>query len=200
MWATGDAAFCLVVSSGPIEKKGGLYTLKRTEKEQVVEELHDKFTRAKAAVLADFRGLDTTAICALRVKLKKSKAELRVVKNTLVRRASEGTSISVMSDYFTGPSAVAYSYDDPVAPAKVLTEFADANPRLTIRAGMVEGHLIDPAGVKALAKLPSREQLIGQLLSVFNGPARSMVTVLSGVQRGIVTVLDAIRKQKEGVA
>lgn len=173
--------------------------MKRSEKEALVEALHDKFSSVKAVVLTDYRGLNMSAMDALRGRLREASVEFRVVKNTLMARASEDTDVALLKDYFKGPSAVALSYDDPVAPAKALVEFSEDHEQLELKAGVLEGKLIDPAGIKRLALLPSREVLLSQLLSVLNGPARSLVTVLSAVPRDFVGVLEAIRAKKESV-
>jgi large subunit ribosomal protein L10 len=171
--------------------------LKRSEKEELVKALNERFSRAKALVLTDYRGLDTTAMNALRAQLRDASVEYRVVKNTLMSRASEGTDAALLKDYFVGPSAVALSYEDPVAPAKVLVKFNKDNNKLEVRVGVLDGKVIDLEGIKRLAELPSREALLSQLLSVFNGPARSFVTVLSGVPRNLLGVLNAIKAEKE---
>ena len=129
--------------------------------------------------------------------MREASVEYQVVKNTLMLRAAEGTDMALLSEYFVGPSAVAVSYGDPVAPAKVLTKFGKDYPALELKAGVLGGKAIDVEGIKALSKLPSREELLSQLLSVFNGPARSFVSVLSGVPRSFLGVLNAIKEQKE---
>lgn len=171
--------------------------MKRSEKEELVKALNERFSRAKALVLTDYRGLDTTAMNALRAQLREASVEYRVVKNTLMSRASEGTDAALLKDYFVGPSAVALSYEDPVAPAKVLVKFNKDNNKLEVRVGVLDGKVIDLEGIRRLAELPSREALLSQLLSVFNGPARSFVTVLSGVPRNLLGVLNAIKAEKE---
>jgi len=171
--------------------------LKRAEKQNVVEALNEKFSKAEAVVLTDYRGLDAAAMNELRVQLREASVEYQVVKNTLMLRASEGTDMALLKDHFVGPSAVAVSYEDPVAPAKALTKFGKDHPALELKAGVLGGRFIDVEGIKALSKLPSREELLSQLLSVFNGPARSFVSVLSGVPRAFVNVLNAVKEQKE---
>jgi len=170
--------------------------LKKEEKKELVQGLHEKFSRAKALILTDFRGLDTSAMNALRNQLREASVEYRVVKNTLMSMASDGTDMAVLKDHFSGPSAVALSYDDPVVPAKVLTKFGEENAALTIKAGVLDGKVVDVAGIERLSKLPSREGLLAQLLSVLNGPARSLLTVLHGVPRSFVTVLHAMGEKK----
>ncbi|MDM8553053.1 50S ribosomal protein L10, partial [Desulfobacterales bacterium HSG2] len=123
--------------------------------------------------------------------------EYRVAKNSLLVRASEGTDAAVIQDFFKGPSAIALSYKDPVAPAKVLTEFSKAHELLEIKAAVLGGKLLDVDGVKALSSLPSYEALVGQLLSVMNGVPRSLVTALSDIPRKLVNVLNALKEQKE---
>lgn len=171
--------------------------MKRLEKEELVKVLNEKFSRAKALVLTDYRGLDTSAMHALRTKLREASVEYRVVKNTLMSRASDGTDVALLKDHFAGPSAVALSYEDPVAPAKVLVKFSKEHADLEVKAGVLDGKVIDLEGILRLAELPSREALLAQLLSVFNGPARSFVTVLSGVPRNLLGVLNAIKAEKE---
>jgi large subunit ribosomal protein L10 len=171
--------------------------LKRAEKKEVVEDLHERFSKAKALVLTDYRGLDTSAMHALRSQLREASVEYRVVKNTLMLRASDGTDMALLKDYFTGPSAVALSHDDPIAPAKVLTKFSEDYAALEVKAGVLDGKVIDAEGIKRLSKLPSREGLLAQFLSVLNGPARSLLTAMSGVPRNFVGVLHAIKGKKE---
>ena len=170
--------------------------MKRAKKKQLVEGLHEKLSRAKALILTDFRGLNTSAMNELRNQLREASVEYRVVKNTLMSRASDGTDMAILKDYFSGPSAAALSYDDPVVPAKVLSRFGEEYAALKIRAGVVDGKVVDADAIERLSKLPSREGLLAQLLSVLNGPARSLLTVLNGVPRNFVAVLRAIGEKK----
>ena len=171
--------------------------MKRLEKEKVVKVLQEKFSEAETVVLTDYRGLDTTAMNELRRQLREVSVEYRVVKNTLMLRASAGNDVGLLKDYFAGPSAVALSYEDPVAPAKVLVKFSKDHTALEIKAGVLGGKVVGVEDIKQLARLPSREDLLSQLLSVFNGPARSFVTVLSAVPRDFLGVLNAIKEKKE---
>lgn len=148
-------------------------------------------------ILTDYRGLNTSALNTLRGQLREASVEYRVVKNTLMLRASDGTDMALLKDYFSGPSAVALVYDDPVVPAKVLTKFCEQHPALEVKAGVVEGKIVDPESVKRLSKLPSRDGLLAQLLSVLNGPARSFAVVLAGVPRSFLGVLHGIKEKKE---
>jgi len=171
--------------------------LNRTEKKQVVESLHEKFSRSKIVILTDYKGLDVEHINELRRKLRDAEVEYKVVKNTLIIRASEDTDAALIKDYFKGPSALAFSYNDSVAPAKVLTEFAKENEKLEIKIGVMSGKVISLDEIKALSALPSREVLLGQVLSTMNGVSTSLVRVLSDVPIRLLNVLQAVKDQKE---
>jgi len=171
--------------------------LKLEAKQQITEDLHDRFARSAIIVLTDYKGLDVTTINDLRRKLRESNIEYQVVKNTLLVRAAEGTDIALIKDHFKGPSAVAISYDDPVAPAKVLTQFAKDNNKLEIKVGVLNGKVLDVQAIKALATLPSREVMLAHLLSTINAVPTSFVRVLAEVPRSMLNVLTAIKDQKE---
>jgi large subunit ribosomal protein L10 len=172
--------------------------LKRTEKEKVIEALHEKLSRARTVLLTDFRGLNVSAMSELRSQLRGASVEYRVVKNSLMTRAADGTDMALLKDHLIGPCAVALSYEDSVAPAKILVKFSEDNSALEVKVGVVEGQVVDLAGIKRLSKLPSREVLLTQVLSVMNAPATGLVTVLSGVLRNFMGVLEAVKRQKEG--
>ena len=167
------------------------------EKQQIAEDLRDRLSKSAIIVLTDYKGLDVAAMNDLRRKLRAEEIEYQVVKNTLLIRAAEDNDIALIKDYFKGPSAIALSYDDPVAPAKVLSEFAKENDKLEIKAGVMNGQVLDANAIKALAKLPSREVLLGQLLSALNAIPTSFVRTIAEVPRSFVSVLAAIRDQKE---
>ena len=167
------------------------------EKQQIAEDLRDRFSKSAIIVVTDYKGLDVTAMNELRRKLRAEQIEYQVVKNTLLIRASEGNDVALIKDYFKGPSAIALSYDDPVAPAKVLSQFAKDNDKLEIKVGVMEGQVLDANAIQALAKLPSREVLLGQLLSALNAVPTSFVRTIAEVPRSLVNVLAAIRDQKE---
>jgi large subunit ribosomal protein L10 len=171
--------------------------LKRSEKEKAVEALHGKFSSARAVLLTDYRGLDMPAMNELRSQLREVSVEYRVVKNTLMTRAAVGTDMTLLKEHFFGPCAVALSYEDPVAPAKVLMKFSEANSALEIKAGVVEGRFVDLSGIKRLSKLPSHEVLLTQLLMLMNTPVTQLVMVLNGVLAKFMGVLEAIKREKE---
>jgi large subunit ribosomal protein L10 len=170
--------------------------VKLQQKQQISQELHDKLTRSKVLIVTDYKGLDVQSMNALRRKLREADIEYRVVKNTLLRRASEETDAALIKEHFIGPSAIAISYEDPVAPAKVLTEFAKEHKHLEIKAGVMEGKALDLDAIKALSALPSREVLLGKLLSVINGVPTNMVRALNAIPQQLLTVLQAVQDQK----
>ena len=167
------------------------------EKQQIAEDLRDRLSKSAIIVLTDYKGLDVAAMNDLRRRLRAEGIEYQVVKNTLLIRAAEDNDIALIKDYFKGPSAIALSYDDPIAPAKVLSEFAKENTKLEIKAGVMNGQVLDAKAIKALAKLPSREVLLGQFLSALNAIPTSFVRTIAEIPRGFVSVLAAIRDQKE---
>ncbi|MGD8292353.1 MAG: 50S ribosomal protein L10 [Desulfobacterales bacterium] len=168
------------------------------EKQKITEDLHERFSKSAIVVVTDYKGLDVSSINALRRKLRAEDIEFQVVKNTLLIRAAKDTDVALIQDFFKGPSAVALSYDDPVAPAKILTQFAKDNQKLEIKGGVLKDKLLDADAIKALAKLPSREVLLGQLLSVLNQVPTSFVRIMAEIPRSMLNVLTAIRDQKEG--
>ena len=170
--------------------------MKIDEKKTIVEDLHEKFARSKVVIVTDYKGLDVSEMNALRTKLDEADIEYKVVKNTLLRRASEGTDVSLIVDSFTGPSAVALSYDDPVAPAKVLTAFASEAKKLDLKIGVLDGKVLDLNAIGALSALPSRDILLSQLLSTIAGVPTAFVRVLSDMPRQLLSVLQAVRDQK----
>jgi large subunit ribosomal protein L10 len=170
--------------------------LKREEKASIVEELNGKFSKAKIAIVADYRGMSVAKLESLRRELKKSNAEIRVAKNTLLRRAVQGTSFEGIGDFFKGSTAVAISYDDPVAPAKAMTGFVKANPEFVIRSAAMEGRVLSANDLVALSSLPSREVMLGKLLSVMNEVPTSFVRVLNGVPTKMVYLLNALAEKK----
>ena len=171
--------------------------MKLEEKKQIVNDLHGRLERSAVVIVADYKGLDVAAVTDLRRQLRESQVEFQVVKNTLLTRAAADTDAALMQDEFKGPSAIALSYDDPVAPAKILTAFAKDHEKLEIRAGVMGGKVLDLAAIKALSNMPSREQLLAQLLSAMNAVPTSLVRVLAAVPQKLVYALQAIKEQKE---
>ncbi len=164
---------------------------------ETVGELHEKFSRAVAAVLSDFRGMNVQEIDDLRGEHRQAVLEIRVVKNTLAKRAIQGTHFEKLAPYFEGPTSVTLSYEDPVVPAKVLSTYAKKQPKLQIKVACVEGQILDQAGLSTLADLPPREILLAHLLSVMQAPVSGFVGVLQGITRKFLGTLQAIEAQKK---
>lgn len=181
----------------PAGAKGGEFDLNRTEKEQVIGELHEKMAKAKAAIVAEPRGLNVATVTDLRKKLRDSKVEYRVVKNTLARRAAKGTSLEALAEKFVGPTAIVMSYDDVVTPAKLLTEFMKDRENFVIRAAVIEGRVIDAKGVQALAKLPGLKELRGQIAAMIAQPATKLARVIGTPGLQLARVIAARRDQLE---
>lgn len=171
----------------------------RAEKEAIVRELKEKFEGAQAAVLTDYRGMNVAEATNLRKKLREAGCEFKVVKNTLARLAARQTGLEGLAPYLEGPLAIAFS-KDPVAPAKILYEFIRENKKMEIKAGVLEGNIIDAGKVKELAELPSREILLAKVLGGMQAPLSGFVSVLSGTLRSFVYALEAVRKQRVGEA
>ena len=156
-------------------------------KKTVVAEIKEKFEKAKTVVLVDYRGLNVAEVTDLRTQLRKAGVEYAVLKNTMINRAIEGKGMDEMKAHLEGPTAVAFAYEDMIAPAKILSEFAKKSKKLTIKCGVCDGAFLDEAGVQALANLPSKEVLI----------AKIMGSMMSSVSKFVYCV-EAIRKQKAG--
>ena len=171
--------------------------MNRTEKEEVIGELHAKMAKARAAIVAEPKGLDVETVTALRKKLRDAKVEYRVIKNTLAKRAAKGTTVEVVSDKFVGPTAIVMSYDDVVAPAKLLAEFMKDRENFTIRAAVVEGKLVDAKGVAALAKLPGLNELRAQILGMITQPATKIARIVGTPGQQLARVLGARKEQLE---
>lgn len=170
--------------------------MNRTGKEQLVSDLAVKLKSAKAAFLADYRGLTVDEVNDLRNKLREAGVEYRVVKNTLLKLAAKDTDAACLEEYLAGPTAIAIAGDDPVAPAKILSDFAKANDKFELKGGAMEGKVLSLADITALSDLPSREVLLAMVLSSMNAPASNFVGVLAAVPRSFVQVLTAIQDKK----
>lgn len=167
------------------------------QKKDIVEDLKNRFQKSKVLIVTDYKGLDVSSINSLRRKLRESEIEFKVVKNSLLGRAAEGTDADLIKDSFKGPSAIAISYSDPVAPAKLLTDFAKENQKFEIKIGVMDGKVLDIDSIRALSSLPSREVLLAQLLSAMNAVPTTFVRTLDAIPSGVVRVLAAIRDQQE---
>lgn len=175
--------------------------MKKEEKAAAVAELHEKFARARLAIMTECTGVPVNQITELRKRLRGAKAELRVVKNTMATRAAEGTMLAGAKAHFKGPLAVIVGYDDPVMPAKILREFISTDKRdekIRITGGVLEGKLLQASQVVAVASLPTKVVLLSMLLSAMQGPVRGLVFGLSGLVQQFVGVIRAIQDKKKG--
>ncbi len=167
-------------------------------KQETIDELNDLFTRAKSALLAHYHGISAENMTALRAHMRERSVDFRVIKNTLAQKAAKNTPLEVLEKEFSGPVSLLVSFDDAVAPAKALSDYAKSGVEKSpdVVAGVVEGKQVSPEEVKALADLPSKDALISQMLSVMNGPTTNFVGVFSSLLRKLVGTLDAIKDKK----
>jgi large subunit ribosomal protein L10 len=166
-------------------------------KKQKVEEIKEKINNSQAIVLVDYRGLNVEEVTELRKQYREAGVEYKVYKNTMMRFAFKDAGLEDFNKYLLGPSAIAFSSGDPVAPAKVTSEFAKDHKNLEIKAGIVDNKVIDVNGVQSLADLPPREVLIAQVLGGLNAPISGFVNVLQGNIRNLVYALNAIKEKQE---
>ena len=169
--------------------------MKKTGKAETVEALKGAIAAQRGAVVASFRGMTVAEMTALRKKLREVKAEFKVVKNTMIRLAARGTPFQHLNEHFKGPTAVAFTHGDPVALARAMKEFSAGSPKVTLRAGYLEGRVLSAKEVQALADVPSREVLLSRLVGGLSSPVIRLVQALSGPQRKLVYALDSIRRQ-----
>ena len=165
-------------------------------KKQQVQEMAAKLTEAGSIVLADYRGLTVEEDTELRSKMRAEGIEYKVVKNNIIKHAIQGTDLESLRDFLVGPTSIAISNDE-VAPAKVMFKFAKDLDAFELKAGAVDGEVIDLAGIEQLAKLPSKEQLIAKMLGSMNSPITGLVTVLSANIKGLAVALNAIIEKNQ---
>lgn len=168
----------------------------KEQKQQDIALLKEAFSDADNALIVTFQGLTVEKDWELRRALEKAELNYRVVKNTLVKIAVEGTPLEPLKDHFTGMTAVAYSQNDPVGLAKVLSKFAKDNAHLKFKAGIVEGRVINVKDVDALAALPSKEELVSKLMFLLNSPAQRLAIAVNGVARNLAVVIKQVADQK----
>jgi large subunit ribosomal protein L10 len=167
------------------------------KKKEELENLKKDLADAKNLFVAQFQGMTVAQDTELRQKIRDSKSKYRVVKNTLARKAAEGTSAEGVAKSFDGSTAIAYNANDPVSLAKALTAYAKANPLFVFKAGMVEGRVINLADIASIALMPSKEELIAKLLFLINSPAQRLAVVMNGVARNLAVVMQQAVEQKK---
>jgi large subunit ribosomal protein L10 len=173
--------------------------MNRTEKQQLIDELHKEFKASPHAVLVDFRGLSVPAVTEFRRKVKAAGSRYRVVKNSLALRAAKGTPLEKLGDRLTGTTGIAYTGDDPVALAKVLVDFAKDHPALALKVGVVSGEqMLDATGVKALSTMPGLPEMRARLLGLLKAPSSQLVRLLATPATQLAQVMKAHQDKNEG--
>ncbi len=167
------------------------------EKKTIVTEVAEVAAVAHSAVAAEYRGLTVGEMTDLRNEARNGGVYLRVVKNTLARRAMKGTDFECMSDGLTGPLIIAFSQEDPGGAARVIEKFSKGNKKLVVKLVSLGGKLLDPADIKAVASLPTKDQAISQLMSVMQAPIAKLVQTMNEVPTKLVRVVAAVKDQKE---
>ena len=160
---------------------GGIMSSVIEKKKQLVEEIADKFRASQTSVVVDYRGLDVAQVTELRKQLRDAGIEFKVYKNTMTRRATEAAELSELNDTLVGPTAVAFSKDDVVAPARIINDFAKENDALEIKGGVIEGQVATLEQIKELASLPNYEGMVSMLLSVLQAPIRNFAYAAKSV-------------------
>lgn len=171
--------------------------MKREEKAQLISELHESFSKAKAVVFTDFSGLKVEEINSLRRKLRSASVDYLVIKNTLARQASEGTILEVVKDKFKGPLGIAISLADPMAVTKSLKDYFKEKEKLKIKFGVIEGKFVEPKEIKAIADLPPREVMLSSLLSRLQAPTRKLAGLFYQLVARFGYALEAAKNKKE---
>ncbi len=174
--------------------------LTRTQKEEQVAELNEKFSRAKSVYVADYRGLDVAAADDLRKRIRREGAgdfEYRVAKNAVLRRAVADLDVAGLANHFEGPSAVAISFSDPVGLAKILSDFSKDHEVFELKGGVVDGEIIDTAQIAALAKLPSMDGLRGMIIGLLQASATKLVRLIAEPGTQLARLVEARRAQQE---
>jgi len=166
-------------------------------KQKRVSDLSDKMARSQMAVVADYRGMKMAELSDLRVQLRKANAEFHVVKNSLVRIAAANSAYAALNETLTGTSAIAFAFGDVQSPAKLLTDAARTSKFLKIKAALLQGQVVAPDQLLAVANLPARPVLLAQVLSAMQGPSANLVGILSSPMQGLLAVLQARAKQLE---
>jgi len=170
--------------------------MQRAQKEEAVEGLHKTFTESDAVILLTFKGVNVPNITDLRRKIRDAGSHYEVVKNTLALRAAQGPQVDQLKDFFSGPTAIAYTLDDPITLAKILRDFVKGNQGMDFKAGVLGGKLLSEVQVKDLAELPSREEMLSKLLYLLNAPLSRLAGALKSPLRDLAFVLKQLAEKK----
>jgi large subunit ribosomal protein L10 len=166
------------------------------EKAETVAAVHQRLKSAKLAIVTEYRGLSVAQITRLRREIREASGEYQVIKNTLVRRALQGTVFGDLDKLLEGPNGWVFGYDDPVMLSKAVIKFADDHDRLRIKGGVFEGKFMDTAGVKILSQMPSKPELQAKLLATINAPATQLVRLIQEPGARVVRLIESLRKAK----
>lgn len=172
--------------------------MNRAEKQGAIREIQEVIEQNEAFYLVDFKGLKVKDISTLRDRVRESSGYLKVVKNTLLKKAAEGTDLSGADEWMEGPTALAWAQSDPIPLAKVLVTFAKENPNLKVKGGVVEGKAVDASAVETLSKLPGIDQIRASLIGLLQAPATKLATILQTPARNVAVCLSEKGKQSEG--
>lgn len=173
---------------------------KLQSKQALVDEIKEKIQGAQSIVLVNYRGLSVEEVTELRSKYREANVDYKVYKNTMMRRAFQDLGIDGLDEILKGPSAIAFGMEDPASAAKISAEFAEDHEALEVKAGFVDGKVLSVEEVDALAKLPSKEVLIAQVLGGLNAPIQGLANVMNGTLSGFARVLAQIAEKKENEA
>ena len=171
--------------------------LKKQEKSRIVSELQDKFGKAKGIVFTDYRGLNVEELTSLRIALRASAVEYKVVKNTLAKRAAEGTPVDAAREILSGPIGIAIGYDDPVLVVKKVLEYSKTNDKLEIKGGVVEGGVYTPAQMKTISELPPRVVLLAMLVGAMQSPLSKLAGLLNSTLTRFMYAMEGLKHKKE---
>ena len=171
--------------------------MNRREKEENVAALRERFDKATVAIIAETKGLDVAAVQKLRRAVKEVGGEYKIAKNSLAKRALEETAYERLCEKLEGPSGIVFGYDDPVSVTKVLVDFAEENEVVAVRVGVLDEEVLDAAAIDALAKLPSKEALLAQLLSLMQAPATQLLRTINEPAGQLARLVEALRSKLE---
>lgn len=171
--------------------------MRKSEKASVIESFSEKLKSTQAVIVAEYRGLKVSELTEIRLEIKKNSGHFKVIKNRLAKRAIAGTGWAALESHLKGPVGIVSSDQDPVILSKVVTKYAETFPAFKLKAGLLGGKLLDPKGIEALSKLPSKEELYAKLLGTLQAPALGVVRTLQGVPQKLVMALKAISEKKQ---